>query len=152
MAWRGRRRAALKLLPVERARPVLLHGPLGALELRERFGVEDELVLHAIRWHTPGHPDFGPEAWAMFVADKVEPAKLARRPELQRVIDLAADSLQAAALAYLELEAARSEREDFTLHPLRDRDAGGADGGPEPPLIGGARDPIGRTRVNRTRT
>ena len=96
---------------------MLLHGPLGALELRERFGVEDELVLHAIRWHTPGHPDFGPEAWAMFVADKVEPAKLARRPELQRVVDLAADSLQAAALAYIQLEAARSEREGFTLHP-----------------------------------
>ena len=53
----------------------------------------------------------------MFVADKVELAKLARRPELQRVIDLATDSLEAAALAYLELEAERSEREGFTLHP-----------------------------------
>ena len=107
----------LELLPVERARPVLLHGPLGALELEERFGVEDSLVLHAIHWHTTGHPEFGPEAWAMFVADKIEPAKLARRPELQRVIDLAEGSLEAAALAYLELEAARSERESFTLHP-----------------------------------
>ena len=116
--WLARAEArGLELLPVERARPVLLHGPLGALELEERFGVEDSLVLHAIHWHTTGHPEFGPEAWAMFVADKVEPAKLARRPELQRVIDLAADSLQAAALAYLELEAERSEREGFTLHP-----------------------------------
>ena len=116
--WLARAEArGLELLPVERARPVLLHGPLGALELRERFGVEDELVLHAIHWHTTGHPAFGPEAWAMFVADKIEPAKLARRPELQGVIDLAEGSLEAAALAYLELEAARSERESFTLHP-----------------------------------
>ncbi len=116
--WLARAEArGLEPLPVERVRPVLLHGPLGALELAERFGVDDELVLHAIHWHTTGDPAFGPEAWAMFVADKIEPAKLARRPELQRVIDLAEDSLEAAALAYLELEAARSEREGFKLHP-----------------------------------
>ena len=104
-------------LPAERSRPVLLHGPLGALELRERFGVEDALVLDAIRWHTTGHPAFGPEAWAVFVADKAEPAKLARRPELQRVLDLAADSLEAAALACLDLQAARTAREGFAPHP-----------------------------------
>lgn len=116
--WLARAEArGLALLPVERARPVLLHGPLGALELAERFGVDDALVLHAIHWHTTGDPAFGPEAWAMFVADKIEPAKLARRPELQRVIDLAEESLEAAALAYLELEAERSEREGFELHP-----------------------------------
>ena len=116
--WLARAEArGLELSPVERARPVLLHGPLGALELEERFGVDDALVLHAIRWHTTGDPAFGPEAWAMFVADKIEPAKLARRPELQRVIDLAQDSLEAAALAYLELEAERSGREGFELHP-----------------------------------
>ncbi|MYI81838.1 MAG: HD domain-containing protein [Chloroflexi bacterium] len=116
--WLARAEArGLALLPVERARPVLLHGPLGALELAERFGVDDALVLHAVHWHTTGDPAFGPEAWAMFVADKIEPAKLARRPELQRVIDLAEESLEAAALAYLELEADRSEREGFELHP-----------------------------------
>ena len=116
--WLARAEArGLALLPVERARPVLLHGPLGALELAERFGVDDALVLHAVHWHTTGDPAFGPEAWAMFVADKIEPAKLARRPELQRVIDLAEESLEAAARAYLELEADRSEREGFELHP-----------------------------------
>ena len=111
-------------LPVERRRPVLLHGPLGALELRERFGVRDPLVLHAIRWHTTGHPAFGPEAWAVFVADKAEPAKLERRPELQRVLDLAADSLERAALACLDLRlgrpgrrAARTARGGFAPHP-----------------------------------
>ncbi len=107
----------IKLLPLEREQPVLLHGPLGALELRERFELDDELVLEAIRWHTTGHPDFGAEAWAMFVADKVEPAKLARRPELQLVIEAAERSLEAAALAYLELQAEQAAREGFALHP-----------------------------------
>lgn len=104
--------------PTERAEPVLLHGPLGALELSERFGVVDEPVLHAVRWHTTGHPDFDPEAWAFFVADKAEPEKLRRWPELERVLDLAADSLEAAALAYLELSAGRAEREGWRLHPV----------------------------------
>ncbi len=108
----------MDVLPVERAQPLLLHGPLGALELAERFEVHDELVLAAIRWHTMGHPDFGPEAWALFVADKVEPQKLTAWPALQRVIDLAERSLEAAALAYLELQAERAEDERFEPHPL----------------------------------
>lgn len=88
---------------VERLEPVLLHGTLGAIELRERYELDDERVLHAVWWHTPGHPEYGPEAWAMFIADKVEPEKLARWPALQRVRQLADVSLEAAALAYLEL-------------------------------------------------
>jgi len=52
----------LTIDPVERGAPVLLHGPLAALELAERFGLEDRAVLRAIRWHTPGHPDFPIEA------------------------------------------------------------------------------------------
>ena len=108
----------LTLLPVEREQPVLLHGPLGALELHERFGIEDELVLDAIRWHTTGHPEFGPEAWAMFVADKVEPRKLELWPPLRQVLDLAERSLDAAALRYLELQADQPVSQILVLHPL----------------------------------
>ena len=120
---------AIKLDPVERAEPVLLHGPLGALELRERFELDDERVLHAIRWHSSGHPDYDAEAWAFFVADKVEPEKLRAWPELQRPLDLARSSgersLERAALAYLDLSFQRGEREGWTPHPmaLRTRDA-----------------------------
>ena len=46
----------MEVIDVERAEPVLLHGPLGALELLERFDLDDERVLHAIRWHSSGHP------------------------------------------------------------------------------------------------
>ena len=117
--WLARAEArGLELLPVERARPVLLHGPLGALELEERFGIDDPLVLHAIHWHTTGDPGFGPEAWAMFVADKVEPAKLARRPELQRVIDVAEDSLEGSCARLPRAGGgALPSVEGFELHP-----------------------------------
>lgn len=107
--------------PVERAEPVLLHGQVGALALRERFAVTDERVLHAVWWHTTGHPDYTPEAWSMFVADKVDPHKVERWPALRAVVDLAERSLEAAALAYLELRLAQ----DAVPHPaaLVTRDA-----------------------------
>lgn len=115
----------LEIDPVERAEPVLLHGPLGALELAERFEVDDERVLRAVRWHTSGHPDYDAEAWAMFVADKIDPHKIDRWPALEQVRALAGESLEAAALAYLDLSLARGEQEGWEVHPmaLRAREA-----------------------------
>jgi predicted HD superfamily hydrolase involved in NAD metabolism len=109
--------AGLPIDPVERSEPVLLHGQVGALALRSRLGVTDERVLHAVHWHTTGHPDYSPEAWAMFVADKVDPHKVERWPALARVRELADESLEAAALAYLELTLARAVEERWLVHP-----------------------------------
>lgn len=108
----------LEVSELERANPVLLHGPLGAIELEQRGLVDDAEVLEAIRWHTTGHPDFGPLAWAMFIADKVEPGKLERWPSLLAVAELADDSLEEAALLYLELNRRRGTKQGWTEHPL----------------------------------
>ena len=105
--------------PVERDEPLLLHGPLGAIELRERFGLDDGLVLHAIRWHTTGHPNYPPEAWAMFIADKVAPRKLAKRPKRLGPVRKAAErSLEAGALTYLDLVLRDASRRGLPLHPM----------------------------------
>ena len=104
--------------PVERAAPVILHGPLGALELEERFGLEDRAVLEAIRWHTTGHPDYTPEAWAMFVADKVEPSKVARTPALEPIRVLADESIEAAALTYLDFRLREAVADRQQIHPM----------------------------------
>jgi predicted HD superfamily hydrolase involved in NAD metabolism len=108
----------LEIDPVERGEPVLLHGPLGAIELAERFGIADERVLQAVYWHTTGHPDFDREAWAMFVADKVEPDKVRRRPELRPVEEVAETSLEAAALAYLDQLVRDAVEQRWQLHPM----------------------------------
>ena len=78
-------------------------------------------MLHAIHWHTTGHPDYGPEAWVFFLADKVEPEKLRAWPELERVLDLARTSLPEAALAYLDLSVERGQREGWQPHPMAQR-------------------------------
>ena len=114
-------RRGLDILPAERGEPVLLHGPLGALLLQEHGWLDDPALLDAIRFHTTGHPDYPPEAWAMFVADKIEPHKVSRRPELQRVVDAAEDSLEGAALAYLELMDEHGRETGWLTHPLQTR-------------------------------
>lgn len=108
----------LEVTSVERAAPVLLHGPLAALELRERFEVADEVVLDAIWWHTTGHPDFSSEAWAMFMADKVEPSKVSRTSELGAIRDLAEESLERAALAYLDFRLREAVDRGWQVHPM----------------------------------
>ncbi len=55
--------------------PVLLHGRLGAELLKKTFGIEDEEILQAIRWHTSGHPDMGKLGQVLFVADYIEPGR-----------------------------------------------------------------------------
>lgn len=114
----------LTIDPVERDVPVILHGPLGALELRDRFAIDGPRVLEAIWWHTTGHPDYTAEAWAMFIADKVEPHKLERWPALQTVLDAAlgadgrAPSLGRAALLYLDLRQDEATRDHLQIHPV----------------------------------
>jgi predicted HD superfamily hydrolase involved in NAD metabolism len=110
-------RRGLAVDPVERGEPLLLHGPLAAIELAEQFNVDDVDVLHAVRWHTTGHPDYTPEAWAMFVADKVEPHKVSRRPALAPVRLLADGDLEAAALANLDLLLLDAVAERWQVHP-----------------------------------
>lgn len=110
--------AGLDIDPSERHDPVLLHGTLGALELRDRYGIHDERVLHAVRWHTPGHPDYGIEAWSMFIADKIDPRKVRRWHALRRVRREAPESLHRAALLYLDRVTKRAVREGWLLHPM----------------------------------
>jgi predicted HD superfamily hydrolase involved in NAD metabolism len=65
-------------LPVgepERESPKLLHAPVAAELARRELGIEDGEVLAAIRAHTTGCPGMGPLALALYVADKIEPAR-----------------------------------------------------------------------------
>ncbi len=110
-------RGELTITELDREQPVLLHGPVGALELRDRFGLDDPRFLRAVWWHTPGHPEYGDEAWAMFVADKVDPRKIERWPALAEVAALAEHDLREAAAHYLDLQAAKAAAEGWTLQP-----------------------------------
>jgi HD superfamily phosphohydrolase YqeK len=117
--WLARAEAyGLPVGDLERDAPILLHGPVGAEELRRHFGVTDARVLDAVWWHTPGHPDYPPEAWAMFIADKVEPRKAKRWKALTKVHRDALElGVEAGALRYVELRLKQGLREGYAVQP-----------------------------------
>ena len=49
------------------------HAPAGALKARRDYGVADEEVLSAIRWHTTGRPGMTELEKIIYVADYIEP-------------------------------------------------------------------------------
>lgn len=52
----------------------VLHGPAAAARLAED-GEAREGLLHAIRWHTLGSPDWGRVGQALYMADFLEPGR-----------------------------------------------------------------------------
>lgn len=68
--------------------PDAMHGPVAAERLREE-GVEDEDFLHALAYHTIGHPKLDRLGRALYAADFLEPGRKRReeeRAELRRLI------------------------------------------------------------------
>lgn len=48
------------------------HAPVGAFVAKKEFGVDDEEILSAIRWHTLGKVDMSMFEKIIFLADKIE--------------------------------------------------------------------------------
>jgi predicted HD superfamily hydrolase involved in NAD metabolism len=99
----------------ERQSPKLLHGPVAAELVRRELGVEDEEVLEAIRAHTTGLPGMGPIALALYVADKIEPAR--DYPSVGRLRKLASEDLREAATEALRRVVAHNEGRGRPIHP-----------------------------------
>ncbi len=86
-------RRSIAVEPLERKVPMLLHGPVAAELLEERYVLDDREIWNAVRWHTTGHPDMGALGYALFAADYLEPGRTHISREDQDTI-LAAGSLE----------------------------------------------------------
>lgn len=65
----------IKKMPLEEGEldnPKTYHAPAGVYIAKKEFGVEDEEVLSAIRWHTIGKMDMTLFEKIIFLADKIE--------------------------------------------------------------------------------
>jgi predicted HD superfamily hydrolase involved in NAD metabolism len=99
----------------ERQSPKLLHGPVAAELARHELGVDDEEVLEAVRAHTTGKPLMGPLALALYVADKIEPAR--DYPSVERLRALAREDLYTAAAESLRRAIDHNEQRGRPIHP-----------------------------------
>lgn len=60
---------------MEKKSPDLLHGKLGAYYAKEKYGIDDEEILEAIRFHTTGKPGMDKLGCILFVSDYIEPGR-----------------------------------------------------------------------------
>jgi predicted HD superfamily hydrolase involved in NAD metabolism len=104
---------------LEIEQPLLLHGPLAAIWMADEGQIADKEVLDAVQHHTTFAPGLGPLAAAVFIADKIDPNKVGRRPWLSKVAELAhSGDWKAAVRIYIETLDGELKRQGVTPHPL----------------------------------
>ena len=109
--------AGLNVSSVERSHPILLHGPLGALDMASRFGIADEEVLAAVRHHTTACAGMSVLEKLIYVADKIEPEKARAVPAFVEARAVADQDLDGAMRLILDHQIARSLDRGWPLHP-----------------------------------
>ena len=68
----------------------LMHAPAGAELARQKYGVRDEAVLSAIRWHTTGHEGMTRLEKIVYLADFIEP----NRPDYPGLSELRSEAFR----------------------------------------------------------
>lgn len=101
-------KAHLNVTAVERSNPTaLLHAKAGAYLAQHKYGVTDNDILNAIRYHTTGRPDMSRLEKILYIADYIEPNRkqLAELEMIRRIafqdLDWTMEKILANTLAYL---------------------------------------------------
>ncbi|MCX7745669.1 MAG: bis(5'-nucleosyl)-tetraphosphatase (symmetrical) YqeK [Clostridia bacterium] len=58
-----------------KVQPDLLHGLIGAITAKEEYGITDEAIFRAIRYHTTGCDNMGLLEKIVYLADYIEPGR-----------------------------------------------------------------------------
>lgn len=98
----------LEISKAETENPHLLHAKVGAYLAEHKYGVKDQEILSAIRFHTTGKPDMTMLEKIIFIADYIEPNR--------RMLD---GLPQCRALAFEDLDMAMYQILKNTLEYLR---------------------------------
>ncbi len=64
----------------------VLHGPIAAVKMKNKFNITDEEILNAIAYHTSGRKQMGLIEKIIFVADYIEPKR--EQPGVEGVRDI----------------------------------------------------------------
>ncbi len=91
----------IEVTPTERKAQFLLHSKLGAYLAKAQYGIEDEEILSAIRWHTTGRPNMSRLEKIIFIADYIEPRRN-KAEHLPEIRQLAFQDLNQTVLRILE--------------------------------------------------
>lgn len=78
----------------------LSHGPIAAAVMRSDYGIDDEDLLNAVRYHTTGREGMSLLEKILYIADAIEPGR--NYPSVDELRKLAEISLDQACLASME--------------------------------------------------
>lgn len=87
------------LKELEKISVKLWHGPVGCIYLKQKYGVDDQDVLNAVRYHTTGRKDMSLLEKIVFVADHISEER--RWPDVTYLRGLSKVDLEGAMLAKL---------------------------------------------------
>lgn len=81
------KKQSIEINITEAKNPFLLHAKAGAYLAEHKYGIGDEDILNAVRYHTTGRPGMSTLEKIVFIADYIEPGRnhSARLPELRRL-------------------------------------------------------------------
>jgi len=110
--------AGVAISSEDRRSPIVLHGPIAASVLEHRLGVDDREVLAGVRDHTLGLTEMSLIAKIILLADKVEPRKRKRDPEMKRIRKLAWRDLDTALLCWADWKWIVERDNGYDSHPV----------------------------------
>jgi len=99
----------------EKESPDLMHAPLGAILAELEYGVADEEILSAIRFHTTGHAGMTKLEKIVALADMTEPGR--DFPGVDEIRDISKLDLDAAMKERLTRSMAHVQERGLVLHP-----------------------------------
>ncbi len=93
----------------------LWHGPAGALMAKKQFGIKDDEILDAIRFHTTARKDMTITDKVVYLSDKIEPART--YDDLTEVRKAADSDLELGLILCVSAFVEKSKRKGMELHP-----------------------------------
>lgn len=105
----------VELDEVEMRNSGLVHAKLGAETAKCEFGISDDEIISAIRWHTIGRPDMSLLEKIVFVADLIEPGR--KFSDVAEIRKIAEKDLDKSLLACVEATVRVNRERGKEVHP-----------------------------------
>ena len=96
--------------------PQVLHGFVGAIVAKEKFGIEDEMVLDAVKYHTLAKKDMSTLEKIIYIADYIEPGR--NFPGVEELREITREDLDKGVLKGLENTILFVIKQGNLIHPL----------------------------------
>ncbi len=93
----------------------LWHGPAGAVMAKRDFGIEDEEILDAIRYHTTARENMTMVDKVVYLSDKIEPART--YDDLTEVRKVADEDLELGLILCVKAFISKSKKRGLDIHP-----------------------------------